>query len=60
MVTIVDPHIKRDPEYRVFKEAEDRGLYVKNKEGADFDGRVSGFGWFNGFQLAEVPRLLLT
>lgn len=38
MVTIVDPHIKRDPEWRLFKEAEDKGLYVKNKEGTDFDG----------------------
>lgn len=38
MVTIVDPHIKRDPAWRLFKEAEDKGLYVKNKDGADFDG----------------------
>lgn len=40
MVVIVDPHIKRDSGYRVFKEAEEKGLYVKNKEGADFDGWV--------------------
>lgn len=38
MVTIVDPHIKRDPNWRVFKEAEESRLYVQNKEGADFDG----------------------
>ena len=38
MVTIVDPHIKRDPAWRLFKEAEEKGLYVKNKEGGDFDG----------------------
>ena len=38
MVTIVDPHIKRDPAWRTFKEAEEKGLYVKNKDGADFDG----------------------
>jgi alpha 1,3-glucosidase len=38
MVTIVDPHIKRDSAWRVFKEAEEKGLYVKNKDGADFDG----------------------
>lgn len=42
MVTIVDPHIKRDSAWRLFKEAEDKGLYVKNKEGADFDGWVAG------------------
>lgn len=38
MVTIVDPHIKRDANWRLFKEAEEKGLYVKNKDGADFDG----------------------
>lgn len=38
MVTIVDPHIKRDPNYRIFKEAEKKGFYIKNKDGADFDG----------------------
>jgi hypothetical protein len=49
MVTIVDPHIKRDPAWRTFKEAEEKGLYVKNKDGADFDGWVEcvlgGVGW---------------
>lgn len=44
MVTIVDPHIKRDPEWRLFKEAEEKGLYVKNKDGADFDGWVQAAG----------------
>lgn len=38
MVTIVDPHIKRDPDYKVFKKAEDSGYYVKTKEGTDYDG----------------------
>ena len=38
IVAIVDPHIKRDPAYPVFKTAEDRGHYVKNKDGNDFDG----------------------
>ena len=38
MVTIIDPHIKRDPGYRVFKEAEEKKLYVQNKDGGDFDG----------------------
>ena len=38
MVTIVDPHIKRDPNYKVFKTAEDKGYYVKTKEGKDYDG----------------------
>jgi alpha 1,3-glucosidase len=38
MVTIVDPHIKRDPEWRIYKEARDRGLLVRDKEGKEFDG----------------------
>lgn len=38
MVTIVDPHIKRDAEYKVFKTAEDKGYYVKKRDGEDYDG----------------------
>lgn len=38
MVTIVDPHIKRDDGYYVHREATAKGLYVKDKDGNDFDG----------------------
>lgn len=38
MVTIVDPHIKRDPDWRIFSEAQEKGLFVKDKEGKDYDG----------------------
>ncbi|KAK8958859.1 hypothetical protein KSP40_PGU017840 [Platanthera guangdongensis] len=38
MVTIVDPHIKRDDSYYVHKEATDKGYYVKDASGKDFDG----------------------
>jgi len=38
MVTIVDPHIKRDSSYAVHSEAERLGYYVKTKDGSDFDG----------------------
>jgi len=39
MVTIVDPHIKRDNNYHVHKEATRLGLYIKDKHGKkDFDG----------------------
>jgi len=38
MVTIVDPHIKRDEGWVIHKEAQSRGLYIKNKDGGDFDG----------------------
>ena len=33
MVTIVDPHIKRDAKYAVHKEATAKGLYIKDKDG---------------------------
>jgi alpha 1,3-glucosidase len=38
MVTIVDPHIKRDNEYPIHTEATSKGLYIKDKNGADYDG----------------------
>ncbi|KNE70216.1 hypothetical protein AMAG_15185 [Allomyces macrogynus ATCC 38327] len=39
MVTIIDPHIKEDSEYRVSAEATKQGLLVKNAEGTgDFGG----------------------
>ncbi|GFY77929.1 neutral alpha-glucosidase AB [Trichonephila inaurata madagascariensis] len=38
MVTLVDPHIKRDSSYYIHKEASDKGLYVKNKDNNDYDG----------------------
>ena len=39
MVTIVDPHVKIDNNYPVYKEAKDKGFYVKKNDGTtDFDG----------------------
>ena len=39
MVTIVDPHMKRDNSYYIHKEATSLGLYIKDKNGDnDFDG----------------------
>lgn len=38
LVTIVDPHIKKDSNYWVHKELTDLGLYVKTKEGNDYEG----------------------
>ncbi|KFK28077.1 hypothetical protein AALP_AA8G469200 [Arabis alpina] len=38
MVTIVDPHIKRDDSYALHKEATKMGYYVKDSSGKDFDG----------------------
>ncbi|EPB70041.1 glycosyl hydrolase, family 31 [Ancylostoma ceylanicum] len=39
MVTIIDPHIKRDDSYPIYKDAKDLGLYVKKSDGTtDFEG----------------------
>ncbi|XP_047176899.1 probable glucan 1,3-alpha-glucosidase [Vigna umbellata] len=38
MVTIVDPHIKRDDDFYLHKEALKKGYYVKDSSGKDFDG----------------------
>lgn len=38
MVTIVDPHIKRDDSFPLHKEATQKGYYVKDASGKDFDG----------------------
>eukprot|EP01035_Chromulina_nebulosa_P018695 gene18695-24452_t len=38
MVTIVDPHVKRDSNYYVHRIATEKGYYIKNKDGSDFNG----------------------
>jgi len=38
MVTIVDPHIKRDDGYATHAEATRLGHYIKKKDGGDYDG----------------------
>lgn len=38
LVTIVDPHIKREGGYYVHEEAQAQGLYVKSRSGGDFEG----------------------
>ena len=38
MVTIVDPHIKKDNNYRVYKEARDLGYYIKDKNNNEYEG----------------------
>lgn len=39
-VTIIDPHVKRDSNYYIFKEAEAAGHFVKTRESKDFDGVI--------------------
>jgi len=38
MVTIVDPHIKIDNGYSVYKEMKDKGFFVKESDGKDYSG----------------------
>ncbi|XP_057316342.1 neutral alpha-glucosidase AB-like isoform X2 [Hydractinia symbiolongicarpus] len=38
MVTIIDPHIKRESGYHIHTEATDKQLYVKKKDGSDYEG----------------------
>jgi len=38
MVTIVDPHIKRDNNYYIFNNGNDLDLWVKNSDGSTYEG----------------------
>lgn len=34
----MDPHIKVDSNYKLYEEIRSRNLYVKTKDGGDYDG----------------------
>ena len=38
LVTIIDPHIKKDSNYYIYKEGQEKGLFVMNKDKQEFDG----------------------
>lgn len=38
MITISDPHIKKDDGYQIYAEAKSRGYFVKTKDGSDYEG----------------------
>ena len=38
MVNTIDPHLKKDDEYRVYKEAKDAGHFIKDRNDNDYDG----------------------
>jgi len=38
LVIIIDPHIKRDGNYFFHNDCTDKGYYVKNKDGKDYEG----------------------
>lgn len=38
LTIIIDPHIKRDNNYFFHNDCTDKGYYVKNKDGNDYEG----------------------
>uniref|UniRef100_A0A1I7WU62 Gal_mutarotas_2 domain-containing protein n=1 Tax=Heterorhabditis bacteriophora TaxID=37862 RepID=A0A1I7WU62_HETBA len=38
LVTIIDPHIKKDSKYDVYKDAKKQGYFVKNADGSVYEG----------------------
>jgi alpha 1,3-glucosidase len=38
IVTIIDPHVKKEESYDLYRLARDRGYFVKNADGNDFVG----------------------
>ena len=55
MVTIVDPHIKKDPGYKVYDEGKSKGYFVRTKDGAEYDGWCwPGSSVYLDFTSAEV------
>ncbi|VDO33383.1 unnamed protein product [Onchocerca flexuosa] len=38
MITIIDPHIKKDSNYHVYKEAKELGYFIKKRDGEEYEG----------------------
>lgn len=38
LVVIIDPHIKVDPSYTLYAQAKEKGYFVKDRNGQDFEG----------------------
>eukprot|EP01112_Ceratiomyxa_fruticulosa_P015791 TRINITY_DN4699_c0_g2_i2.p1 TRINITY_DN4699_c0_g2~~TRINITY_DN4699_c0_g2_i2.p1 ORF type:complete len:945 (+),score=243.39 TRINITY_DN4699_c0_g2_i2:232-3066(+) len=55
MVVIIDPHIKRDTGYYIHKDAQSKDLYIKDKNGNEYDGWCwSGSSGYLDFTNPEV------
>lgn len=64
MVTIVDPHIKVDSGYKIHNEIRSKDFYVKNKDGADYEGwcwpgRLDHFHGYSTVSIKSVMALSL-
>lgn len=38
LITIIDPHIKKDDDYPVFNEAKQNNYFIKTRDGSDYEG----------------------
>lgn len=56
LVTIIDPHLKADTGYAVYREARDRDLLVKTKDRQNFEGSFSSIA--TQFASLSVIRVL--
>ena len=39
LVTIIDPHVKRDPDYFVYRDCSQRGILVENSQNETYHGK---------------------
>lgn len=61
LVTIIDPHIKRDSGYWVHTDSTSKGLYVKNRERTDYEGIPTlPFSLHNEKQLRFIVDMQVT
>jgi alpha-glucosidase len=57
VVTIIDPGVKVDSDYRVYREGRERGLFCENRDGSEFSLRVwPGDAALPDFNRAEVRK----
>lgn len=57
MVTIVDPHLKKDDNYKVYSDSKSKDLLVKNKDGNEYEGWCwPGSSAWPDFTDAEVRK----
>uniref|UniRef100_A0A8C9L249 Glycoside hydrolase family 31 N-terminal domain-containing protein n=1 Tax=Pavo cristatus TaxID=9049 RepID=A0A8C9L249_PAVCR len=43
LVVIVDPHVKADPMYTLYSQGKEKGYFVKDRNGKDFEGICSSY-----------------
>uniref|UniRef100_A0A669PNC9 Uncharacterized protein n=1 Tax=Phasianus colchicus TaxID=9054 RepID=A0A669PNC9_PHACC len=57
LVVIVDPHIKADPMYTLYSQGKEKGYFVKDRNGKDFEGICwPGSSYYLDFTNPEVRK----